>query len=477
MRKRLAVGLLLLALGSMLAAAGSSVVDLSYFDARPVVQALAEILPTKLRDKKPAEQQAAWAGWVVEFSSETRSRMLRGDEDTLVNYLLFGTSYTRQPQLEASDFRAVGPSPGSGEILASFAPRTQKIVSGRADDLIRALSTPKGDERLLFFRSLVLQKGLKPGDAGGTEKLKAYMLDNLARVLKEAAGYAKALAAAKARGDASAEFVEGSTLFHDRGLSVDTSLPTDYGLEEALKTMKSQRLLEPDSVVRVAVIGPGLDFADKDNGYDFYAPQTLQPLAVLESLSRLGLARKDSIEVTTLDVNPRVNDHLSRARQQALSGASYTVQLPRNARVPWKEGYVRYWEKFGDQLGSPGPAALPPAGLTDTTVRSVRIRPDVIARIHPVELNIVTQHLVLPATQRFDLIIATNVFVYYDLFQQCLALANVERMLRPGGFLLSNNVLLELPFSKVRSVAYQATAYSDRPADGDNIVWYRRLPD
>jgi len=153
------------------------------------------------------------------------------------------------------------------------------------------------------------------------------------------------------------------------------------------------------------------------------------------------------------------------------------VQLPRNARLPWKEGYVRYWEKFGDQLGSPGPAALPPPGLTDTAVRSVRIRPDVIARIHPVELNIVTQHLVLSATQRFDLIIATNVFVYYDLFQQCLALANVERMLRPGGFLLSNTVLLELPFSKIRSLGYLATAYSDRPADGDNIVWYRRLPD
>jgi hypothetical protein len=408
MRKRLAAGSLALAFGSMLAAAGSSVADLSYLDALPIVQALAEILPAKLRDKKPAEQQA---GWVVEFNSETRSRMLRGDEDTLVNYLLFGTSYTRQPQLEASDFRSVGPSPGSSEILASFAPRTQKLVSGRVDDLIRALSNAKGDERLVFFRSLVLQRGLKPDDPGGTEILKAYLLDNLARVPKEAAGYTKALAAAKARGDASAEFAEGSTLFHDRGLSADASLPPDYGLEEALKTMKSQRLLEPDSVVRVAVIGPGLDFIDKDNGYDFYAPQMLQPLAVLDSLSRLG------------------------------------------------------------------PAALPPPGLMDIAVRSVRIRPDVIARIHPVELNIVTQHLVLPAMQRFDLIIATNVFVYYDLFQQCLALANIERMLRPGGFLLSNTVLLELPFSKIRSVGYQATAYSDRQADGDNILWYRRLPD
>jgi hypothetical protein len=477
MRKLIAVSSLALALRSMLATGGPPVADLSYLDAQPIMQAMAEILPAALRNKKPAEQQAAWAGWVVEFNSETRSRILRGDEDTLVNYFLFGSSYTRQPRLTASDFRPVGPSSDSGETLASLAPRTQKIVAGRMDDLIRALSNAKGEERLIFFRSLVVQKGFKPGDSGDTGRLKAYMLDHLARVLKEAAGYEKTLAAAKAKGDASAEFAAGSTLFHDRGLSVDTSLPTDYGIEEALKSMQTKRLLEPDSVARVAIIGPGLDFTDKDDGYDFYAPQMLQPIAVLESLSRLGLAQKDGIEVTTLDVNPRINDHVSRARQKALSGASYPVQLPRKAPVPWKEGYVRYWEKFGDQLGSPGPAALPPPDLTGTAVRSVRIRPDVIARIHPVQLNIVTQHLVLPATQRFDLIIATNVFVYYDFFQQCLAMANVERMLRPGGFLLSNTVLLELPFSKIRSTGYQATAYSDRQGDGDNIVWYRRLPD
>ncbi|MBZ5495537.1 MAG: hypothetical protein LAP85_03980 [Acidobacteriia bacterium] len=60
------------------------------------------------------------------------------------------------------------------------------------------------------------------------------------------------------------------------------------------------------------------------------------------------------------------------------------------------------------------------------------------------------------------------------MFEQSLALANVELMLRPGGFLLSNNALLELPISKIHSVGYLTTVYSDRPADGDNLVWYRR---
>ena len=72
--------------------------------------------------------------------------------------------------------------------------------------------------------------------------------------------------------------------------------------------------------------------------------------------------------------------------------------------------------------------------------------------------------------------ICANVFVYYDLLDQCLALANVEALLRPGGFLLSNNALLELPSSRMRSVGYLTVQYSDRPDDGDHIVWYRRSP-
>ena len=72
--------------------------------------------------------------------------------------------------------------------------------------------------------------------------------------------------------------------------------------------------------------------------------------------------------------------------------------------------------------------------------------------------------------------VATNVFVYYDTLDQCLALANVEAMLKPGGFLLSNNALLELPTSRMHSVGYLTVEYSNRPDDGDHIVWYRRSP-
>jgi hypothetical protein len=47
-------------------------------------------------------------------------------------------------------------------------------------------------------------------------------------------------------------------------------------------------------------------------------------------------------------------------------------------------------------------------------------------------------------------------------------------MLRPGGFLLSNNVLVELPTTPVHAIGDNRVIYSDRPDDSDDIVWYRR---
>jgi len=45
-------------------------------------------------------------------------------------------------------------------------------------------------------------------------------------------------------------------------------------------------------------------------------------------------------------------------------------------------------------------------------------------------------------------------------------------MLRPGGFLLTNNLLLELPSLKMKSVDDVSVEYSSRESDGDQIVWY-----
>ncbi len=87
------------------------------------------------------------------------------------------------------------------------------------------------------------------------------------------------------------------------------------------------------------------------------------------------------------------------------------------------------------------------------------------------------QRELAPEDAKFDLLIATNILVYYDAFEQSLALANIAAMLRPGGYLLTNNLLLELPSSKMKGGEYVSVEYSARESDGDRIVWYQRLKD
>ncbi len=443
-------------------------IPLSYRDARPLLQLVDEILPPELKGKTADTQAAVWPKWLSSLNGHIQARLKRGDEDTLVNFLLFGTTFTKRPRLSVEDLTYVTKNvkSGSASAFSMLKAETQELINGRVDDLVRALSIPVRDERLLLFRSLLPEKDLT------AEKSKAYILNNLNRVMGESAAYAKALEAMK-KGAAGEEFIARSTLFQKRGVSLDTTLSPNFALEVTFQEMKLRGLLQPGSVYRVAIVGPGLDFTDKDAGYDFYPPQTIQPFAVAESLSKLKLADLGSIHITTLDVSPRVNDHLARSRERALKGSPYTIILARDTQLPWKNDYLEYWNSFGTRIARPASSPAIPDNVTGINIRSLQVRPEVVLLIQPVVLNIVTAHLDLPRDRRFDLVVATNVFVYYDVLQQCLALANLEKMLKPGGFLLSNNALLELPVSKIRSVGYHTAVYSDRSTDGEHIVIYR----
>src|SRR6185369_17709580 len=150
---------------------------------------------------------------------------------------------------------------------------------------------------------------------------------------------------------------ERSTLYRDRGLSSDTSIFPDFAIEQSLEAMKAQALLAPGSVRRVAIVGPGLDFTDKGEGYDFYPQQTIQPFAVIDSLIRHGLSRPGELRMTTFDLSPRINEHLAAARARAAKGQAYPVQLVRDPNAGWTPELVAYWDKFGDRVGTPAPAA------------------------------------------------------------------------------------------------------------------------
>jgi len=64
-------------------------------------------------------------------------------------------------------------------------------------------------------------------------------------------------------------------------------------------------------------------------------------------------------------------------------------------------------------------------------------------------MNVVFQTLQLPPDKQFDLVIATNIFVYYGSLEQALARANIATMIKPGGFLLTNEALPNTAPSKL----------------------------
>src|SRR6266850_5108936 len=444
-----------------------------FAEAKPILEAMAEALPAGLSGQTPEKLEQLWPSWVKARDAEIRERLTRGDEDTVVNFLLFGTSFTKQPRVTSAQLREfAGDSGGTAGVEA--AAKFRYLVEKRMQDLVKGMTAPGKDERLIFARKVAEHAGIKSIDEAERKKATRYLYENYLRVLKEQGSYQQVLAAAHSLGDPTEEFAERSKLYKERGLSLDTSLPPDFALEVALAAMRDRGVLAPGSVRRVGIIGPGLDFTDKQEGYDFYPTQTVQPFAVMDSLLRLGLARAGELEVDSLDLSPRVNDHIERSRRAAVQGRGYTIQLPRDPSRGWKPELVTYWKRFGDQIGSPATPVAVPASLQGTVLRAVRFRPEFVRGMGALDLNVVLQREESPSDGKFDLLIATNILVYYDTFEQSLALANIQTMLRPGAFLLTNNLLLELPSSKMKSGDYVSVEYSTRETDGDQIVWYRR---
>ena len=433
---------------------------------------LAGQLPPELNQLTPAQIETAWPGWVERHDQQVRARLEQGDEDTIVNWMLFGTSFTSRPRAVLGAVESG--TPGDRELVLR---RTIELISARLDDLLTALAAPGTDERRLFARALLQRKGLRFATAADRETARKYLLAAVIRVANEQDQIDQELGAT-ASAEPTTEFVQRSRLFRTRGLSLDTSLIPNYSIEQALAAMKARGLLKAASVRRVAIVGPGLDFADKEVGFDLYPQQTLQPFAVLDSLKRLGLAPSPGDpEMVLLDISPRIIDHVTQARARAAKNIGYTLNLPLPRSTPWLPEVRAYWQTFGNQIGAPAQVPASKAIADAAELRAVRARPSAVQRMSVLNVNIVTERL---DSEAFDLVIATNVFIYYDVLEQALAMANVEAMLKPGAFLLANMSAPRLTSVTLRPVETTRTLYTR--ASGaredilDFIVWYRRSP-
>jgi hypothetical protein len=436
-------------------------------EARALLTELAGQLPSGLAGLTPAQLEKVWPDWIERHDREIRERLAQGDEDTIVNWMLFGTSFTTRPRavLGAVETGAAG----DRELVLR---RTIELISARIDDLLQALAAPGNDERRLFARALLERKGLRFSTSADREAARDYLRAAVIRVADEQDQIEQELGAT-AGSDPIREFALRSRLFRTRGLSLDTSLLPNYSVDQALTAMKTRGALKPLTVRRVAIVGPGLDFADKDVGFDFYPQQTLQPFAVLDSLTRLGLASSaGDPEIVLLDISPRVVDHVTQARARAAKNVGYTLNLPLPASTPWQPEVRTYWQTFGDRIGGPVPARTSKAIAALAELRAVRARPSAVQRMSMLDVNIVTERL---DGQAFDLVIATNVFIYYDLFEQALAMSNVEAMLKTGGFLLANFSAPDLKSLTIRPIETTTTLYARTATENirDFIVWYQ----
>ncbi|MGD0361197.1 MAG: hypothetical protein ABSC93_10035 [Bryobacteraceae bacterium] len=309
--------------------------------ARPILKAMSASLPEGLRE---GDLDAAhWAEWLKKADASVRHRLEAGEEDTLTNLLRFGVTFTREYRIDDEYFARYGES----TLVDSFAEH-------RAHDLIQALAVPGTHRGFLEMRALLQRKGFPLRTAADRAAAQRYLLKNMARMHKE---FLQARERAKS---------DRSQMFQDRGISLDSNLWPDYDLDVQFRQMAAKGMLRPGSLRKVAIVGPGLDFVNKQEGVDFYPPQTLQPFAVLDSLLRQGLADAGAIEIHTMDISSLVNAHILTARTSAAQGRPYTVQLPWFSGGRWSADFrgkfVDYWRGWGSRIGEPvAPIEVPQA--------------------------------------------------------------------------------------------------------------------
>jgi hypothetical protein len=397
-----------------------------------------------------------WNDWVRTRDAEVRARVDGGVEDSISNLILYGASYTNLPRIESVESAASE----TGELTAAARERVHAL----------AVALPNGarNERLRFVSEFLARKGI------ARESVEAKLQENLWRLIAEQRAYQEKLKEAETASDPAAKMLARGTLFQDRGLSADTSLLPNYALEDTLKTMLRKGAIHPGTMHRILVIGPGLDFADKRDGYDFYPVQTIQPFTMVEAVARLGLGKAEDIAVVTADLNAAVNAHVARLAERGRAGQPYIVQLPRLVSAEWSSEAVGYWQKFGEVLGSPVKPLPVPASVVDVTTRAVAIRPRFAAQMRGFDMNVVTQTMDVREGQGFDLVVATNVLVYYDLFQQALAMGSIAHMMNHGGIFLANHALPAQHAQALEFLGRRTVTYTPSGAYGDDVVVYRR---
>src|SRR5437667_55664 len=131
-----------------------------YEEAQPILEAMAEIAPADVRDAPLETKEQEWNRWIKRRDEELRKRLAQGDIDSVVNLLMFGTSFTTEPRLTGAQLKSVsGNAKGASE--RDVAAKWPAVFEKRVKDLIRGMTTPGTNERLQFARNTLERAGIK----------------------------------------------------------------------------------------------------------------------------------------------------------------------------------------------------------------------------------------------------------------------------------------------------------------------------
>ena len=231
-------------------------------------------LPAGLRGLSTEEIARQWPSWVEQHDRDVRARLARGDEDSLVNFWLYGTSFTTHPPAIAR----ASPLPASA---------LDDIVKGRLNedplDRVTARATTSGCSSPTACSRRTTPTRVRPAAASGRARSWSMPAADDPRIRRHGPG----IGGGESRGNRSADSRERDDLPRPRPLIRHVDL-ADYGVHVGLETIARQGTLAPGSVRRVVVVGPGLDFTNKADGYDYYPQQTIQPFALINTLRRLN---------------------------------------------------------------------------------------------------------------------------------------------------------------------------------------------
>jgi hypothetical protein len=328
---------------------------------------------------------------IESINRETAGRERDGEFDHLIAYALQSDQFTSEPKIE--------PAQSAREYVRSGA--TPPAVRRRLTRFLKAVTKPGDNVRLVYFSRLLT----------GDERNLPFLEHEYQRVMRFL--YQK-------------EFRGARDAYETRGHSTDTQVAANYAVWNALAVIKASA---PAATIRkILIVGPGLDFAPRTELVDVFRPQSFQPYTIADAVLGLHLAQGEELQIDCVDINKRVIDYID-----SFAAGNRALHL---YSEPGVADYNAYFAALGNSIGVPVRKnhyrELPPAFLQ----RSIVVNDKVAASVHAFRLNIVTERL----QQSYDLVIATNVLLYFNANELSLALTNIAKMLPAGGYFVHNDL-------------------------------------